>query len=223
MEFLYKKVLVYLYMKKPIFFDLDGTLIKGNSWYEFNLYFGMSEQEDEMMFTWYREGILTYSEWVELIVKILRQKNNCTQEKMAEFIKTIIPRPETIEVMRICKERGYSPIIISGTMKQIAEGVREFIGADASYTVNEIIFNDHGVFETIRNEKDEGPAKLRIFEKVCDELKISSEEAIYVGDSGNDLHIFEKTKKGILLGNYEQLKPLAWKQVQNLNEITDLL
>jgi HAD superfamily phosphoserine phosphatase-like hydrolase len=210
-------------MKKPIFFDLDGTLIEGNSWYMFNLYFGMSQKEDEMMINWYRQGVLAYNEWIDLIVKILRQKNKCTQEKIAEFNKTISPRPGTIEVMRTCKEQGYTPIIISGTIKQIAEDIGEFIGADTAYTTSEIIFNKDGVLETINNKEDEGQAKLRIFEKVCAEFGISPEEAIYVGDSGNDIQIFEKTNKGILIGDYEKLKPLAWKQVQNLSEITQLL
>lgn len=210
-------------MKKPIFFDLDGTLIEGNSWYEFNLYFGMSKEEDEMMINWYRQGVLDYNGWINLIVKILRQKNKCTQEKIAEFNRTISPRPETIEVMRACKEQGYTPIIISGTIKQIADGVREFIGADASYTTSEIIFNNKGILETISNQEDEGQAKLRIFEKVCTEFGVPPEEAIYVGDSGNDIQIFGKTNKGILIGDYEKLKPRAWKQIQNLSEIIKLL
>lgn len=210
-------------MKKPIFFDLDGTLIAGNSWYEFNLYFGMSEIEDQALLNWYTRGIITYDEWDHLIVKILREKNQCTQEKVAEFVKKITPRPEVLELMNICKEKGYSPIILSGTMKQIAEDFKNRVGADASYTTSEIIFNNEGGFETISNDKDEGPAKLRIFERVCAEYGVQPEDTIHVGDSRNDLEIFTISKKGILIGDYEKLKPFAWKQVQNLKEIIELL
>ena len=62
-------------MKKIIFFDLDGTLSPTNSWYLFNLAFGMSETEDNTMFDWYKRGIISYDQWDDLIVKIIREKN----------------------------------------------------------------------------------------------------------------------------------------------------
>ncbi len=210
-------------MKKPIFFDLDGTLIAGNSWYAFNLYFGMSESEDKVMLDWYSRGIISYDEWDHLIVKILREKNQCTKEKLSDFLKTLKPRPEAISLIQACKDNGYTPIILSGTMRQIAESIKETIGADASYTTSEIVFNEDGSFQTITNEKDEGPAKLRIFEQVCHEYGVSPEDTIHVGDSRNDLEIFEKTCKGILIGEYQKLKPLAWKQIESLKEINSFL
>jgi HAD superfamily phosphoserine phosphatase-like hydrolase len=210
-------------MKKVIFFDLDGTLIEENSWYAFNLYFGMSETEDQTLLNWYSRGIITYDEWDKIIVKILRDKNQCTLEKVNEFVKTIVPRPEVIDLIKACKEKGYTTIILSGTMKQIAENFRERVGIDLSYTTSEIMFSDEGAFETINNEKDEGLAKLRIYEKLCEEHGVNPEEVLYVGDSRNDLEIFQKTKKGILIGNYEKLKPFAARQITNLNEVIELL
>lgn len=210
-------------MKKLIFFDLDGTLIEGNSWYEFNLYFGMSPAEDKILMDWYNREIITYSEWDSIIVKILTEKNQCTSEKVKEFIKTIIPRPETREVINACKEKGYTTIILSGTMKQIAEGFNEHVGADFVYTTSEIIFDAEGNFETIKNEKKEGLSKRMIFERVCNEYGVNAEETIHVGDSRNDIEIFEKTEKGILIGNYKSLKPLAWKQIHSLNEVIELI
>lgn len=50
-----------------------------------------------------------------------------------------------------------------------------------------------------------------IFKRVCSEYGVNAGETIHVGDSRNDIEIFEKTEKGILIGNYEKLKPLAWK------------
>lgn len=210
-------------MKKLIFFDLDGTLSPTNSWYLFNLAFGMSETEDTVMFDWYKRGLLSYAEWDEMIVKILREKNMCTREKVEAFVGTILPRPEAQDLIHTCKEAGYTTIILSGTMKQIAESFRARLGIDLSYTCSEIVFRDDGTFEDIANDKDEAPAKLRIFERVCAEYGVDPADTIMVGDGGNDLEIFKRTKKAIQIGDHELLKEFAWKHIQNLREIKDLL
>ncbi len=210
-------------MKKLIFFDLDGTLSPTNSWYLFNLAFGMSETEDQVMFDWYKRGLLSYAEWDEMIVKILREKNLCTKEKVETFAGTILPRPETQDLINACKEAGYTTIIVSGTMKQIAESFRARLGIDLSYTCSEIVFRDDESFEDIANDKDEAPAKLSIFERVCAEHGVDPTETIMVGDGGNDLEIFKRTKKAIQIGNYEPLKEFAWKHVESLSEIKEFI
>jgi phosphoserine phosphatase len=210
-------------MKKLIFFDLDGTLSPTNSWYLFNLYFGMSEEEDKVMFDWYRRGLITYPEWDDLITKILREKNQCTKGKVEIFAETIAPRPETQDLINVCKEAGYTTIILSGTMKQIAESFRARLNIDLSYTCSEIVFRDDGTFEDIANDKDEAPAKLRIFERICAEHGADPEQTIMVGDGGNDIEVFKRTKKGIQIGGYEPLKEFAWKKIENLKEIIDLI
>lgn len=206
-----------------IVFDLDGTLIPGNSWYDFNLYFGMSEIEDKVLLDWYSRGIITYDQWDDVIVKVLTERGLCTQARVAAFLKTITIRPETIGMIQACKARGYITGIISGTMKQIAESVRERIGADFSYTTSEIIFDETGKFLTIRNDKDEGPAKLRLFERVCSQYGVDPAETICVGDSRNDLEMFQRSNKAVLIGGYEKLKPHAWKEIENLSEIANFL
>lgn len=210
-------------MKKVIFFDLDGTLIPSNSWFEFNRYFGMSETEDQTLLDWYSRNIITYEQWDDIIVKLIQEKNQCTKEKLADFVQTIAVRPDTISFIEACKKAGYITVMISGTMQQIAEAVRENIGADVSHTTSTIVFNEDGSFNTITNEKDEGPAKLRIFEKLCDEYGIDPTQTIYVGDSRNDLEIFQKTSRGILIGEKTILEPFAWKKVTTLSEITPFL
>lgn len=210
-------------MKRLIFFDLDGTLSPTNSWYLFNLYFGMSEVEHTVMFDWYKRGLLTYEQWDDLIVKIIREKNQCTKDKVEAFVETVLPRPETQDLINSCKEAGYITIILSGTMKQIAESFRARLGIDLSYTCSEIVFRDDGTFEDIANDKDEAPAKLRIFERICADHGVDPLETIMVGDGGNDLEVFKKTKKAIQIGDYEPLKEYAWKQVKSLSEISDLI
>lgn len=210
-------------MKKPIFFDLDGTLIAGNSYYDFNLHFGMSKEEDSMLMNWYGREIITLEDWTSLITKILRSVGTCTEEKSLEFVKTVAPRPEALELINICKEKGYTPIIVSGALQQVADALKEKLGIEFAYTTEEMKFDAEGKFLNVGSVNDSGITKLDIFERVCKEFGANPEDTIHVGDGYNDLPIFQRTKKAILLGNHEKLKPLAWKQVQNLIEIADLI
>ena len=210
-------------MKKVVFFDLDGTLTAESTWHLFNPHFGMTETEDQVLFDWYKRGLITYSQWDEFIVKILREKNQCTKDKVTAFADSIAPRADAQAVIDACKEKGYVTIILSGTMKQIADSFKTRLGIDFSYTTSTIIFDDRGIFEDIENDKDEAPAKLRVFERVCAEHGVDPTETLVVGDGGNDLEIFKRSKKAVLLGNYEPLKPHAWKQITELREVIDLL
>lgn len=210
-------------MQKLIFFDLDGTLLPGNSWADFNHYFGMSPIEDGVLLDWYGRGIITYEEWDSLIVRILKEQNRCTEKGLPVFLETLSPREEAQQVIQACKERGYTTIILSGTMKQIAEHMGAKLGVDLVRTTAEIIYDKEGNLDTVKNDSDEGPAKLRIFESVCAEYGVDSKEVIHVGDSRNDLEIFSHTKCGVLLGDHATLKPVAWKQIQKLDEVLELL
>lgn len=210
-------------MKKLIFFDLDGTLTEKSTWYDFNQYFGMSESEDKTLLDWYVRGIITYDEWDHIIVNVLKEKGLCTESKVQEFVQTLSPRPESLDLIKKCKELGYTTIILSGTMYQLAEHFKTLLDTDLVYTTSRIVFDTQGKFENIDNEKDEAPAKLRIFEKVCAEYGVDPEQTLCVGDGGNDVEIFKKSKRSILLGQYEKLKPHAWKQIDSLDEIVTFL
>lgn len=210
-------------MKKLIFFDLDGTLSPTNSWNLFNIHFGLTEQEDELLLDWYKRGLITYGEWDEFITKILREKNLCTKDAVDVFVKTIPLRSEAQNLITTCKNKGYTPILLSGTLKQIAESIGERIGIELVYTCSEAIFREDGNFEDIINDKNESIAKLRMFEAVCKEHGTDPQETIMVGDGSNDLEIFKKTKKAIQIGEHSELQKYAWKHIVNLNEINELI
>jgi phosphoserine phosphatase len=210
-------------MKKIIFFDFDGTLTDSNSWYAFNTHFGMTPEEDHSLFENYVKNSFDYKTWMTEIVRIVKERNLCTKNAVHAFAETIKPRSDAKEVIQACKDADYITVVISGGIKQIIEPVAKKLGVDHVFTTSDLIFDSQGMFETIIDSGDEMHAKVRGFEEVCIERGIPEEQALVVGDSGNNIELFKRTKKGILLGNYEPLKPLAWKQVQSLSEIKELL
>ena len=65
-------------------------------------------------------------------------------------------------------------------MYQLAEHFKTLLDADLVYTTSRIVFDTQGKFENIDNEKDEAPAKLHIFEKVCAEYGVDPEQTLCV-------------------------------------------
>jgi phosphoserine phosphatase len=210
-------------MNKLICFDFDGTLTEQSSWYLFNTNFGMTPEEDHSLFQQYLENGFDYKTWTRQIVAILKERNLLNKESLEEFVKTIKLREDANKLISACKEADYKTVIISGGLKQVVEHVADTLGVDRILTTAELIFNANGSFEDIVDTGDEMYAKVKAFETICAEYSVNSEDAIAVGDGGNDLEIFKKTKKGILLGSYEKLKPFSWKQVQSLSEIKELI
>lgn len=210
-------------MDKLICFDFDGTLTESSSWYLFNTHFGMTAEEDHSLFQQYLENGFDYKNWIAQIITILKERSLLNRDSLELFLSTIPLRDGAKELLNSCKESGYTTAIISGGLKQVVEYVSCALGVDHVITTSELVFNEDGSFETIVDQGDEMYAKVKAFETICKEYGVSSEDAIAVGDGGNDLEIFKKTKKGIILGNYEPLKEFAWKQVQSLSEIKELI
>lgn len=210
-------------MKKLIFFDFDGTLTDSSSWYLFNAYFGITAQEDDSLFKQYLQGSINYKGWMDEITKILKERGLCTKESVEKFAQTITLREEVFEVIKMCKNAGYVVSILSGGIKQAILPVVAGLGVDHVFTAVELVFDSEGKIESMIDHSDERHAKLVAFENVCTQYEVNPEEVIAVGDGGNDLDIFKKTKKGILLGSYEPLKEFAWKHIENLSEIKELI
>ncbi len=210
-------------MKKVIFFDLDGTLTPMKTWYVFNKRFGLTDEEDEGLFQKYLANQIDYSTWTHEITSLLKERGLCTKEAVESFAGSIEIRDGAQELINLCKQQGYTTILLSGAIQQIATNFAARLGIDESFGGAEVSFNEDGSLSGLVKGKDEAMSKLTTFEKICAEHGVDPVDTIMVGDGGNDLDIFKKTKKGILLGNYEPLKEYAWKQVQSLSEIEELL
>ena len=210
-------------MNKLICFDFDGTLTEKSSWYLFNTHFGMTPEEDHSLFHQYLENGFDYKNWMLEIVRILKERGRCTKDAVAEFAQTISVREDAQSTITALKEKGYKVIVYSGGLKQVIEPVALMIGADEVYTTAELVFDENGVFHSIIDQSDEMHAKVKAFIALCVRYGIDESEAVVVGDGGNDLEIFRRSKKAIQIGNYEPLKEYAWKQIQSLSEIKELI
>lgn len=209
-------------MEKVIVFDLDGTLIKGTSWEEFNQSLGLTESEDLHLFEEYKKGTLTYTKWIDEIVTIYH-KYSPVHKEVVEALGFLFPlREGAEELITLAKEKGYTPVLISGGVDTIVKGFAERFGIEYVFSTNELVFNEDGYLESIITMGNEAPAKVALLQAFCEKHGVDIKEVLCVGDGGNNMELFKLTK-GIQLGAHEELTKVAWKQVGGLEEVISLL
>lgn len=209
-------------MKKVLVLDLDGTLIKGTSWAEFNQSLGLTESEDQHLFEEYKKGVLSYIKWIDEIVTIYH-KYSPVHREVVEALGFLFPLREGAEdLIRVAKEKGYTPVLLSGAVDVIVKGFAERFGIEYVFSTNELVFDEDGYLESIITMGDEAPAKAAILQAFCEKHDVNIKDVLCVGDGGNNVEIF-KLAKGIQLGTHEELAKVAWKQVGGLEEIKTIL
>lgn len=209
-------------MQKVIFFDLDGTLTPGSTWLDLNLKLGITAEEDRALFDQYKNGTITYQEWTSKGVELHKDHQPVTKGELIEFFKTISLRDGAQELVNAAKEKGYHTTILSGSVDVIVSTIAERLGLHGWLSCAKAVFDDQEVLTDIVSEGDEAPAKLKLAERYVAEHGFDLKDSISIEDGGNGVELF-KHAKGVLVGNNKDLAPLAWKQVENLSEINELL
>jgi phosphoserine phosphatase len=209
-------------MKNLICFDLDGTLTAHSTWEAFNTRLGITPEEDFRLFNLYTEGKLEYHDWITALVKLYKEKGAVSKSDIEAVAHEIVIRPEAQVAIDDAKAKGYHVIIISGGIDVIAQAIASKLGVEELFTANKAIFNEGNELIDIEHSGHERDVKRSLLESFCSKHGYQLSEVITVGDGGNDLELFKVTK-GILLGNNKELAPIAWKQIDSLSELSDLL
>lgn len=209
-------------MQKVIFLDLDGTVTPDSTWFHLNLTLGITPEEDHALFERYLERTLQYNDWTKELVRIHQSRGSITKSELETFAANIVLRPDAIGMVTTLKEKGWHIVLLSGSVDLIVSLIAKRIGANDWRACSKLIFDDSGKLSDIVSSGDEADAKIKIASEYLAQNNVSTENAVAIGDGGNDIELF-KHMKGILLGQNEKLKAVAWKQVEHLSEIPGLI
>ena len=207
-------------MQKVIFFDLDGTLTPESSWYLLNLRLGITPEEDKELFDKYLKESIQYNDWTKELFRIHKSRGSITRDELISFIETIELRPDALSTISTLQEKGYTIVLVSGSVDLIVEYMAKRLGIKEWLACSRLVFDEQGVLSDIVSTGDEADSKYGLVMKYLSDHSLTPGDAIAVGDGGNEWELF-KAMKGILLGSNEKLMPLAWKQVNHLSEIID--
>jgi HAD superfamily phosphoserine phosphatase-like hydrolase len=207
---------------KVIAFDLDGTLTEKSGWNLFHKVGGVSPSLQNEWLTKYYHQEITYSEWITLIeTEYLKSKKS-----RKEFLSIISDMPfkqGAIQVINTLKKH-YPIHIVSANIDMYVSIAAQKLGITDFHANIKFIFDVQDKFKKITYLAPEAQAKIIYLKNLCKENSFQPEDICFVGDSQGDLDAFKFTKRGILVGNgYPDLIKYAWKQINNLSELTSIL
>jgi len=212
-------------MNKIICFDVNGTLVEENSWEIFTQGDKIIEKEIEEIFNDYYSGKkLIDDAWNELVVLLKK-----TEKSNKDFICNSWDKASTFkdgarEVIEYLKEKGYQIYLISCSIDIYLECMVKELKIDGFYAGSHLIFDALGELDKITSECVKGKEyKKEKLKELAENKNINLEDIVFVGDGDNDIGVFEMTKHGIAIGDNQKLLNCAWKQINNLREIKEIL
>ncbi len=210
-------------MQNVIFFDLDGTLTPASTWYELNMWLGITPEQDKALFETYIKDGASYKAWMQALMELYRKQSPVTKEAIIAWAHTIELRPDALETIGALKQAGYRVGIISGLVNVIVQTVAERLDITDVLFKNTAVWNDAGELIDIETlDEGERDGKLHLMQAFCAREGIELTSVVCVEDGGNGLELF-KHARGILLGENQELEPFAWKKVKSLAEIKDII
>ena len=208
-------------MIKAIFFDLDGTLTKDqSSWNFIHKYFGV---DNSMAWNKFLNGEITYEEFMRLDISLWLNKNPRIHIDELEDVLNKIELADGIdELFEEIKRRRIKTAIISCGIYLLA---KRFEGRVDRILANKLEIDGDGYLTgrgiPIVKPEDKG----RWARKLIREFGIDREESVAVGDGDLDIPMFREVGLGIAVSPVDE--PVDKRMKENcdisVREVSEIL
>lgn len=174
-----------------ICFDVDGTLVVHPEekivWEILNCRFTGSDDVNHSRFVQYKEGEITYPEWVALDVGDWL-KAGATRGQILEAIGDLKLIDGAHETLAELKRRGYKLGVISGTLDIVVETLLPEHPFDDVF-LNRLSFDSRGLLAGWEATPYDVDGKARALRDIARREGIAIDRCAFVGDSFNDVHV----------------------------------
>ena len=212
---------------KAVIFDVDGTLTKRLSWLFLTEKLGASTDKHAEMLNGLRSGKYSLSQATKQLVNLWKDTGNANKSSFRKTFDSVPLRSESIDIINYLKNRGYLLCLITGSMDLYAKIIADKLGVQKYFWNTDLIWDNENELSSFNYEPDQDTKKLAQLDEFINSIKISTEECAVVGDSKNDVKLFQETKHGVYLDsgieNAPELEKIAWKKIKNLKELTAIL
>ena len=206
-------------MKRLIVFDMDGTLISGNSWSRLNKYFGVEEEALKFM-NEYIKGYIGYCEFMRKTVKLWGEGVHIST--IQAILRQYEFSPGAAEVVSELHRQGHTTAIITVSLDILANEVASKLGIP--YVIaNGLEVDKSGYLTGGCTCRVELLRKDRALRELADKLGFSLATCVAIGDSKYDRSILEAAGLGIAYKADPELKEVADVVINDLMEILKYL
>lgn len=209
---------------KLVCFDVDGTLVDGNSWTLLTEGLGCSVEKHMEIYHEALEGTISFSEAERRLTQMYLDSRKAVKKFILGIFQKIEPRPEAYEFISYLLKKKYPIYLISGGNDIYVKIIAEKLKVDGFYANSSLEFEENGVLKKIHYRENQGEVKVEQLMELTKKLGVGITETVFVGDSKNDIEVFKATGKGIAVGcDNEDLIKAAWKVVGNLKEVKGII
>ena len=218
-------------MLKAVVFDIDGTLTQGlRGWYVLTKGLGGDIEKHRQLYEAVGAGDLSVQEGIDGLMKEWQKGGIVTKEKVRSALMEAELRDDAEETIWYLKNKGYLLCLITGSVEPFAEVIANRLGTENYFGNSPLIYDDKDVLKTFEYYPSDGSKKLEQLKAFLKDKGLEPKECAVVGDSWNDAEMFIYTKNGIAIKTKQEnmspnleLEKLAWKVIEELHELKDIL
>ncbi len=199
---------------KLVIFDLDGTLTKERSIWEYihirlGKWYGFAEEYQKQFLA----GKISYEEFCERDAQVWK---GMKVEELLEIIKNVSFHSGVDELISYLKQKGLKLSMVSSGLSVLSNWVHQKYGFD--YSVSNDLLHENGVLT--------GKVKIQVYydkkaewvEMIQKKFGVKPEEVIAIGDSKGDIDMFQMVGFSIAFNSScKELDQIANICIQGLN------
>jgi phosphoserine phosphatase len=170
-----------------VIFDLDGTLTKGRSIWEYihirlGKWYGFAEEYQKQFLA----GNISYEEFCERDAQVWR---GMRVEELLDIVNTVPFHSGVDEMLSFLKHKGLKLSMVSSGLSLLTSWVHQRYGFD--YSVSNDLLHENGVLT--------GKVKIQVYydkkaewvERILKQFEVNPKEVIAIGDSKGDIDMFQ--------------------------------
>ena len=172
---------------KMVVFDLDGTLTRERSIWEYfhkrlGKWYGFAEEYQKQFLA----GKISYEEFCERDAQVWK---GMRVEELLQIVKTVPFHPGVDELMACLKGKGLKLSLVSSGLSVLSNWVHQKYGFD--YSVSNDLLHENGVLTGKVRIQVYFDQKAEWVKKILKRFGVRPEEVIAIGDSKGDLDMFQ--------------------------------
>ncbi|MFH1133951.1 MAG: HAD family phosphatase [Nanoarchaeota archaeon] len=184
---------------KLVCFDLDGTLVENtvSIWITIHQHLRIDPAFVQEGWDLYKAGNIDWHQWADRDLSAWKE-SGATREDIDASISRLRLHKGVAETLGELKKAGMKLALISGSLSILLEKLipdhREIFD---SVHISELHFNADGSLSHFTHPEFVNEDKTHALLRICEELDISLQETVFVGDHHNDIEALRKAGLGI--------------------------